>query len=450
MQRSLVDRDARARLASLHADADAAGAAADRARRRRLPLHRGRPADARRHLVVVGQHPRALASALNAGAGRAGARARARRSSPAARTGRPSSSPSGCSTCCRAADARLLLGQRIDGRRGRAEDGRASTGATAASRGGSASSRCTTRITATRSARCRSSEDSVFTRPFASMLFHVERAHAPYCYRCPLGLDRATCDIECLGRSRVETARALDGDDAPRCIVEPMLQGAGGMIVWPAEFLAGVRRLCDRLRRADDRRRSAHRIRPHRPDVRLRARGGHARHHLPVEGAHRPATCRSARRRRPTPSTTRSSATIARRTFFHGHSFTANPLACAVAIASLDLFAEQRRARADRAARALAARAASRRSRAADRRRRARDRRRRHRRARQRQGDEGGRRLPGRTSGRGCRAAFLERGLLLRPLGNVLYFMPPYVIQDDEVDWVIGEIATVLESISAN
>ena len=29
-------------------------------------------------------------------------------------------------------------------------------------------------------------------------------------------------------------------------LVEPMLQGAGGMIMWPAEFLAGVRRLCDR------------------------------------------------------------------------------------------------------------------------------------------------------------------------------------------------------------
>ena len=37
------------------------------------------------------------------------------------------------------------------------------------------------------------SEDSIFTRPFAPMLFDVVRAHAPYCYRCPLGLERATC-----------------------------------------------------------------------------------------------------------------------------------------------------------------------------------------------------------------------------------------------------------------
>src|SRR6476646_5534968 len=43
------------------------------------------------------------------------------------------------------------------------------------------------------------SEDSIFTRPFAPMLFDVVRAHAPYCYRCPLGLTRATCAIDCLG-----------------------------------------------------------------------------------------------------------------------------------------------------------------------------------------------------------------------------------------------------------
>jgi len=45
------------------------------------------------------------------------------------------------------------------------------------------------------------SEDSVFTRAFAPMLFDVSRAHAPYCYRCPMGLTREKCHIECLGEA---------------------------------------------------------------------------------------------------------------------------------------------------------------------------------------------------------------------------------------------------------
>ena len=43
-------------------------------------------------------------------------------------------------------------------------------------------------------------------------------------------------------------------------------------------------------------------------------------------------------------------------------------------------------------------------------------------------------------------AKFLERDLLLRPLGNVLYFMPPYVITDEEVFRVLTEIRSVLET----
>ena len=39
---------------------------------------------------------------------------------------------------------------------------------------------------------------------------------------------------------------------------------------------------------------------------------------------------------------------------------------------------------------------------------------------------------------------FIRRGLLLRPLGNILYFMPPYVIEDAEVDWALDQIQEVL------
>jgi adenosylmethionine-8-amino-7-oxononanoate aminotransferase len=41
-------------------------------------------------------------------------------------------------------------------------------------------------------------------------------------------------------------------------------------------------------------------------------------------------------------------------------------------------------------------------------------------------------------------AAFLERGLLLRPLGHVIYFMPPYAITEAEVDWALTQITEVL------
>ena len=131
------------------------------------------------------------------------------------------------------------------------------------------------------------------------------------------------------------------------------------------------------------------------------------------------------------------------RTFFHGHSFTANPLACAVAIASLKLFREE----------GVLARIASLE-------------------AWLRDGLEPLRALPvvgevrviggvgilelvsDRSSksaggylddiGPRLTAAFLERGLLLRPLGNILYFMPPYVITESETKWAIQQIAAVL------
>ena len=287
------------------------------------------------------------------------------------------------------------------------------------------------------------SEDSVFTNAFSLLLFPVDRAHPPYCYRCPVNRQRETCGIDCLADlgSRLRSG----GDQIAAVLVEPMLQGAGGMIMWPREFLDGVRQLCYRhgvLMIADEvltgfgrtGRLFACEHASVTPDIICLSKALTAGY-LPlavtaVTNAVYDAFLSDDRGK----------------TFFHGHSFTANPIACAVALASLDLIEEDGvLARISRLERQL------------------------------RDGLAPLARLPvvgdvrvlggvaaielvsnkatkdagGYLDQIGPRLypAFLERGLLLRPLGNVLYFMPPYVITDAEVDWVIGKIGEVLALI---
>lgn len=45
--------------------------------------------------------------------------------------------------------------------------------------------------------------------------------------------------------------------------------------------------------------------------------------------------------------------------------------------------------------------------------------------------------------------AALQRGVLLRPLGNVIYFMPPYVITPEEIDWLFHQAFEALEEVVA-
>src|SRR5580765_3917881 len=86
------------------------------------------------------------------------------------------------------------------------------------------------------------SDDSPFTDPFRSMRYHVHRVHSAYCYRCPVGLKRETCHIECV--QQLQTLLAERGDKIAAMIVEPLLQAAGGMVMHPPEFLRLVRELC--------------------------------------------------------------------------------------------------------------------------------------------------------------------------------------------------------------
>lgn len=279
------------------------------------------------------------------------------------------------------------------------------------------------------------SEDSPFTDAFRPLLFPVVRAHSPYCYRCPVGLTRDHCQIECLGD--LEHRLREGGDSIAGVLLEPILQAAGGMIVWPAEFLAGARRLCDQygtLLIADEvltgfgrtGRMFACEHAGVRPDLVCMSKGLTAGY-LPMG-----ATAATESIYVAFLSEDRGKA------FFHGHSYTANPLACAVGLASLDLFREgavlDRVQTLERQLRAGLE-------------------------PLRRLGDVrviGGVGIVELDSSAGgyldnigprLYAAFLERGLLLRPLGNVIYFMPPYVITEAEVEWALAQIVEVVEQV---
>ncbi len=125
--------------------------------------------------------------------------------------------------------------------------------------------------------------ESGFTEPFRALLFPVHRVHSAYCYRCPVGKKRATCDIDCV--DELERLLAEKHGEIAAVIVEPLLQGAGGMIVHPVEFLQRVRRTMQRAQRAADRGRSADRIWALRKNVCVRAGECVAGHDVPVERA---------------------------------------------------------------------------------------------------------------------------------------------------------------------
>src|SRR5580704_15640624 len=71
------------------------------------------------------------------------------------------------------------------------------------------------------------SDDSPFNAAFDSLRIPVMRTHAAYCAHCPVGLTRATCQIECL--NKLERLLSEQAGEIAAVIVEPLLQGAGGM-----------------------------------------------------------------------------------------------------------------------------------------------------------------------------------------------------------------------------
>jgi adenosylmethionine-8-amino-7-oxononanoate aminotransferase len=177
----------------------------------------------------------------------------------------------------------------------------------------------------------------IYHATFKPLMFETIQAPTPYCYRCELGCaDRTQCGMKCL-----DALESIMIDHASGCsglVIEPLLQGAGGMIVQPPGFLGRVRELCSRydlLMIADEVATGFGRTGKmfacqHEdvvPDI-MAISKGIAAGYLPLA------------------ATVASEEVYAAflgdyaelKTFFHGHTFTGNPLACAVALKSLDLF----------------------------------------------------------------------------------------------------------------
>jgi len=122
--------------------------------------------------------------------------------------------------------------------------------------------------------------------------------------------------------------------------------------------------------------------------------------------------------------------------FLHSHSFTGNPLACTAALATLSIFREDNILEANRA---LAAHLGAKTRELADHPHVSEVRQRGMIVAAEMVKDKKTREPYDWRERRGLRVYQhgLQRGVLLRPVGNVVYFMPPYVITPDEIDFMV-------------
>lgn len=270
-------------------------------------------------------------------------------------------------------------------------------------------------------------ERGVFNAPYDPLLFDVSRLPFPRA-----GAEQATLDA--LEQAcRAEAVAAL--------IVEPLVLGAGGMLIYPPWVLAEMARICkahgvlliaDEVMTGWGRTGTLFACEQANvvPDIACYSKG--------LTGGSVPLAVTMCRRE----IFDAHFSTDRRKTFFHSSSYTANPIACAAALANLQVWAsEPVRQRIDELA-AVHARALDR----------FRDDTR-FMNVRQigtiaavdlQVGDSGyladvGPRLY---------AYFIARGLLVRPLGNTIYLMPPYCSTAAEIEAVYEAIAAAPEVLA--
>jgi adenosylmethionine-8-amino-7-oxononanoate aminotransferase len=237
--------------------------------------------------------------------------------------------------------------------------------------------------------------------------------------------------------ARLERELATRGDEIAAFVLEPLIQGAAGMLVHPRGFLSRAAELCrtfgvhlivDEVATGFGRTGTLFACEQERvtPDFLCLAKG--------IAGGYLPLAA--------TLSTEEIYEAFlgpraALKQFFHGHTFTANPLACAVGLESLALLREETLAHAQRQLGEITTRAGRLRE------------------------------LPGVRDVRQCGlmvgidlvsretrllgAEVCERarryGVILRPLGDVVVWMPPLTIRDEEIELLEQATRTAIAEV---
>jgi adenosylmethionine-8-amino-7-oxononanoate aminotransferase len=180
----------------------------------------------------------------------------------------------------------------------------------------------------------------LFHTIYRPLLFHTWKIESPYCYRCSLGRTYPDCGIVCA--EQAEEVIHNHRHETAALVIEPLVQGAAGMLMQPPGYLRKIRELCTKyniLMIADEVATGFGRTGTmfaceHEkvlPDIMAVAKG--------ITGGYLPLAA------------TLTTAEIYRgflgeyrelKTFFHGHTYTGNPLACAAAVANIDLFKKEK------------------------------------------------------------------------------------------------------------
>jgi adenosylmethionine-8-amino-7-oxononanoate aminotransferase len=279
---------------------------------------------------------------------------------------------------------------------------------------------------------------ALYRKTYAPLLLEPIFAPSPDAYDRLPGETAAGCASRRLGELRVILERRAG--DVCAIIVEPLVQCAGGMRMHDASYLGGLRALCDEF--------GIHLIADEIAVAFGRTgtlfaceQGGIAPDFLCLSKGLTGGTLPlSAVLTTPTVYDAFYAEYSTGKAFLHSHSYTGNPIACRAALATLSVLREEPVIERNRALAAhLAARIAPLAAHAhvAD--------------VRQTGMIAAVELVKDRRTleafpadeRRGLRVYRhgLERGVILRPLGNVVYFMPPYCITPDEIDLMI-EVAT--------